>query len=150
MTVLNPYISFKNDARQAMEYYRSVLGGDLNISTFGEYEGMVQNPAENDLVMHAQLTTPDGLVLMGSDTPTGMQYEKPAGFSVSISGDDDATLQRYWDGLADGGTVTMPLDTPPWGGKFGMLTDRFGVDWMISIDSTDTSGATSEMDAASA
>ena len=134
MASLNPYLSFKNEAREAMSFYQSVFGGDLDINTFGEYEGMVQDPAENDLIMHAQLTTPDGFVLMGADTPTGMDYEKPAGISVSVSGDDEASLQGYWDKLAHGGTVVMPLDTPPWGGKFGMLTDRFGIDWMISID----------------
>lgn len=137
MTILNPYLSFKDEAREAMEFYKSVLGGDLTVSTFGEYEGMVQDPGESDLVMHAQLTTPDGLTLMGADTPSGMSYEKPAGMSVSLSGDDEAALQRYWDGLADGGSVTMPLDVPPWGGKFGMLRDRYGVDWMVSIDTAD-------------
>lgn len=137
MLVLNPYLSFQNEAREAMEFYQSVLGGDLTVSTFGEYEGMVQDPAEQDLVMHSQLTTPHGLTLMGADTPTGMQYEKPAGISISLSGEDESTLQGWWDGLADGGSVTMPLDVPPWGGKFGMLRDRYGVDWMVSIDTGD-------------
>jgi len=84
--------------------------------------------------MHSQLTTPEGFVVMASDTPSRMQYEAPAGISVSISGEDDAELQRYWEALADGGTVTMPYDTPPWGGKFGMLRDRFGIDWMLSLN----------------
>ena len=134
MPSLNPYLSFRNEAREAMTFYQSVFGGDLDISTFGEYEGMVQDPAENDLVMHAQLTSPDGFILMGSDTPTGMNYEKPAGVSVSVSGDDESALQGFWDKLADGGTITMPYDTPPWGGKFGMLTDRFGIDWMVAVN----------------
>lgn len=133
MPSLNPYLSFRNRAREAMTFYQNVFGGRLDISTFGQFEGMVQDPSENDLVMHAQLTTPDGFVLMAADTPSAMDYEKPAGISVSVSGDDGAALQGYWDELADGGTVVMPLDTPPWGGKFGMLTDRFGIDWMISI-----------------
>jgi PhnB protein len=134
MSSLNPYISFKNEARDAMEFYQSVFGGELAINTFGEYEGMVQKPSEKDLVMHAQLDTPEGFVLMASDTPSGMAYAPPAGISVSISGDDDEALTGYWDALSDGGNITMPLDTPPWGGKFGMLTDRFGVDWMISVN----------------
>lgn len=133
-STLNPYLSFRNQAREAMTFYQSVLGGELDISTFGQFEGMVRDPAENDLVMHAQLTTPDGFVLMAADTPTGMAYEKPAGISVSVSGDDEAPLQRFWDGLADGGTVVMPFDTPPWGGRFGMITDRFGIDWMIALN----------------
>ena len=66
MPSLNPYLSFKNEAREAMTFYQSVFGGDLTIDTFGQYEGMVQDPAENDLVMHAQLETPDGFMLMGA------------------------------------------------------------------------------------
>jgi len=132
MPNLNPYLSFKNQARTAMEFYQSVFGGDLDISTFGSYEGMVQDPSEGDLVMHGQLTTADGMVLMASDTPSGMEYTAPAGISVSVSGDDEAQLEKYWNALIDGGTVTMPFEVPPWGGRFGMLRDRFGIDWMIA------------------
>ena len=131
MPSLNPYLSFKNKARDAMEYYQSVFGGELMVNTFGDTPAW-SGPAENDLVMHAQLETPDGFVLMGADTPSRMEYEKPAGMSVSVSGDDEAQLEGYWNRLADGGTVTMPFDTPPWGGRFGMLTDRFGIDWMVA------------------
>ena len=132
MPTLNPYLSFKNEARTAMEFYQSVLGGELDVSTFGSYEGMVQDPAESNLVMHAQLTTAEGMVLMASDTPAGMEYAAPAGISVSVSGEDEAQLEKYWNGLIEGGTVTMPFEVPPWGGRFGMLRDKFGVDWMIA------------------
>ncbi|KRB36495.1 VOC family protein [Microbacterium sp. Root180] len=136
MPSLNPYLSFQNQAREAMTFYQSVFGGELDVSTFGQFEGMVQDPAENDLVMHAQLTSPDGFVLMGADTPTGMEYRRPAGISVSVSGDDEAALQRWWDALSAGGTTVMPFATPPWGGRFGMLTDRFGIDWMLALNAT--------------
>ena len=136
MASLNPYLSFRDQAREAMTFYQQVFGGDLDISTFGQYEGMVQDPAENDLVMHAQLTTPDGFVLMGADTPSGMEYRAPAGISVSVSGDDESSLQGFWDALSAGGTVVMPFDTPPWGGRFGMLTDRFGIDWMVALNAS--------------
>ncbi|MCC2031376.1 VOC family protein [Microbacterium allomyrinae] len=136
MPSLNPYLSFQNQARSAMTFYQSVFGGELDISTFGEFEGMVQDDAEKDLVMHAQLTSPDGFVLMGADTPTGMPYAKPAGISVSVSGDDEASLQGFWDKLVDGGEVVMPFDTPPWGGRFGMLTDKFGIDWMVALNAS--------------
>jgi PhnB protein len=129
---LNPYLSFRDSARAAMEYYRTVFGGELSVDTFASYE-MGQDPVENDLVMHAQLETPSGFTLMASDTPSSMPYTAAAGFSISLSGDDDAELEGYWDALSDGGSITMPLDTPPWGGKFGMLTDRFGIAWMIAI-----------------
>ncbi|MFG6503301.1 VOC family protein [Microbacterium sp. P05] len=131
-TTLNPYLSFHNTARDAMEFYRDVFGGELTIDTFAAYD-MGQDPAENDLVMHAQLETPSGFTLMASDTPSSMPWQPAAGFSISISGDEEEQLERWWNALADGGTVAMPLESPPWGGRFGMLTDRFGIAWMVSI-----------------
>ncbi|WP_217182816.1 VOC family protein [Streptomyces sp. AC495_CC817] len=134
MANLNPYLSFRDNARQAMEFYQRVLGGDLEINVFSEFPEMVQDPSEHDLVMHAQLTTPDGLVLMASDTPRVMTYEKPQGFSVSLSGTSSETTRAVWERLSEGATVTMPLDVAPWGGLFGMLVDRFGVPWMLNGD----------------
>jgi PhnB protein len=63
-----------------------------------------------------------------------MPYTKPAGVSVSVSGDDEARLEQLWDGLTAGGSVVMPFETPPWGGRFGMLTDKFGIDWMVALN----------------
>ena len=134
MAILNPYLSFKNNAREAMEFYQSVFGGTLDVSTFGDIPGMAEDPAEADLVMHSQLTTADGFTIMGSDTPDRMPYSAPAGVTMSISGDEESKLEGFWNALADGGQVTMPLDTPPWGGKFGMLVDRYGVPWMINVN----------------
>lgn len=133
MPSLNPYLSFRDNAREAMEFYQSVLGGDLNVMTFEGFDDMGVPEGEATRVMHAQLTTPDGFVLMGADTPSSMPYTEPAGVSISISGADEARLRGFYDGLAAGGTVTMPLDTPPWGGLFGMCVDRFGIAWMVSI-----------------
>ncbi len=132
MPSLNPYVSFRDNAREAMEFYQSVLGGELDVMTFENVE-MEHDPAENHLIMHAHLSTPDGFILMASDTPSSMEYSAPAGFSVSLSGDDDVKLRGYWDGLAEGATITMPLSVPEWGGHFGMLVDKFGVPWMVSI-----------------
>lgn len=134
MANLNPYLSFRDNAREAMEFYQSVLGGDLDINVFSEYPDMMQDPSEGDLLMHAQLTTPDGLVLMASDTPSSMPYVTPQGFSVSLSGTSAETTRAVWDGLSDGATVTIPLAVAPWGGLFGMLVDRFGVSWMLNGD----------------
>ena len=135
MIMLNPYISFRDNARTALEYYRDVLGGTLEISTFGSLPEMGYDPSESDLVMHGSLTTDDGLVLMASDTPSSMEYAQPEGISISIGGDDVDRLRAVWQGLLDGGSATVPLDRAPWGGEFGMLIDRFGVAWMVSIDS---------------
>ncbi len=127
---LNPYLSFQDTAREAMTFYQSVLGGELTMSTFAEFHA--GDPTEQDKIMHAQLETPDGLVLMAADTPAGMEFRPQAGVSVSLSGDDEATLRGYWEGLSEGGTVTMPFDKAPWGAVFGMCTDRFGTNWMVN------------------
>jgi PhnB protein len=127
---LNPYISFKDNARAAMEFYQSVFGGELTVSTFGEF-GQPGPGADN--VMHAQLETPSGYTIMASDTPEGMTYREGSSITVSLSGDDGDELRRFWDGLADGGTVTMPLEKQMWGDEFGQLTDRFGIGWLVNI-----------------
>jgi PhnB protein len=128
---LNPYLGFDSNARQAMEFYRDVLGGALNINTFGEFGS--PDAAEADKVMHAQLETDNGFTLMASDTPAGMQRNPGDNISISLSGDDGDELRRYWEKLSDGGTVTMPLEKQMWGDEFGMCTDRFGVPWMVNI-----------------
>jgi PhnB protein len=129
---LNPYLSFKSNAREAMEFYKSVFDGELSVMTFGQ-GGMAQNPAEADMVMHAQLETPSGFTLMGADTPAHMEFRPAAGITVSLSGDTDAELRGYWNKLAEGGTIAYPLTAAPWGDTFGVLTDKFGTPWMVNI-----------------
>ena len=131
MTVaLNPYISFRDNARAAMTFYQDVFGGDLALSTFGEFGD--KDAAEAELIMHASLTTPDGLQLMGADTPPGMEFAAPSGITVSLSGDDDK-LREWFEKLAEGGEVSMPLEKQMWGDEFGMVTDRFGTPWMVNV-----------------
>ncbi|WP_115789153.1 VOC family protein [Arthrobacter silvisoli] len=133
-TRLNPYLSFRDNARDAITFYESVFGGELTISTFGEFQAS-QDPAEADKVMHAMLVSGNGLVLMASDTPNGMPYNPGDNISVSLSGEssDEAELRGYWDKLSDGGTVAMPLEPAPWGDTFGMCTDKFGITWLVNI-----------------
>jgi PhnB protein len=128
---LNPYISFEGTARDAMETYKSVFGGELSINTFGDFGEAP--PGFEDKVMHSQLETPAGFTLMASDTPPGMPYDAGNNISVSLSGDDEAELRGYWDKLADGGQVGLPLEKQMWGDVFGMCTDRFGITWMVNI-----------------
>jgi PhnB protein len=129
---LNPYLNFRDNAREALEFYHSVFGGQLNMSTFKEFNAS-QDPAEDDLIMHGQLEGDRGVVLMCSDIPSRMDYKGHEGFSVSLSGDDEPVLRGWFEKLADGGTVTMPLDKAPWGDSFGMCVDRFGIDWLVNI-----------------
>jgi PhnB protein len=128
---LNPYISFADTARPAMEFYREVFGGQLTVSTFGE-AGAATGP-DADKVMHAQLETPAGYTLMASDTPAGMDRTFGNNISVSLSGDDGDALRGYFTKLSTGGNVTMPLEKQMWGDEFGMCTDPFGIGWMVNI-----------------
>jgi len=130
-STLNPYLQFRDTARPAMEYYREVFGGDLNLSTFGDFGDPSQPNADG--VMHANLTTPSGFTLMASDTPPGMDYSPGTNISVSLSGDDAAELRGYWEKLSDGGTVSLPLEKQMWGDEFGQCTDKFGISWMVNI-----------------
>jgi len=134
-TTLNPYLSFGGDTREVMTFYQSVLGGSLDIATYKDFPDMPHEPADDDLVMHAYLHTDDGIQLMAADSPSGVPYTPTAGVALSLAGDDEHELTRQWNALADGGTVTMPLGAAPWGsGQFGMLTDRYGIAWYVTID----------------
>ncbi len=128
---LNPYISFAGNARQAMEFYKDVFGGDLALNTFGEF-GQPDAP-EADKIMHAMLACDNGFTLMGADTPPGMEHNPGDTITVSLSGDDAAELRGYWEKLSAGGKVSMPLEKQMWGDEFGMCVDQFGVPWMVNI-----------------
>jgi PhnB protein len=128
---LNPYVSFPGTAREAMEFYQGVFGGTLNVNTFGEYGG--QGAEHENKIMHAQLETPSGFTLMGADTPPGMEHKSGDIISISLSGDDGDELRGYWEKLADGGNVTVPLEKQMWGDEFGACVDRFGISWMVNI-----------------
>ncbi|MDQ1572034.1 MAG: PhnB protein [Actinomycetota bacterium] len=134
-TRLNPYLGFRDNAREAMEFYQTVLGGDLTITTFGEFNAS-EDPAEQDKVMHSQLISPTGLTLMGSDTPNSMEYNPGDNISVSLSGEDEPELRGYWEKLSDGANVTAPFEKAPWGDVFGMCVDRFGVNWLVNVTTT--------------
>lgn len=131
---LNPYLGFRDNAREAMEFYHSVFGGELTSSTFGEFHAS-EDPAEQDLIMHAQLKTASGYTIMGADTPKHMSYNPGDNFSVSLSAEaaDDAEMRGYWTKLAEGGTIEQDLVPAPWGDSFGMLSDKFGTRWLVNI-----------------
>ena len=131
-TTLNPYISFRDEARSAMDLYQSVFGGEVTRSTFAEMN-MSEDPAEAEKVMHSQLVTPGGMVLMAADTPNSMDHTPGGPISVSLSGSDEGELRGYFEKLSDGGSVVLPLEKAPWGDSFGMVTDKFGVTWMVNI-----------------
>lgn len=140
-TKLNPYITFKGNARQAMEFYKSVFGGKLDMNTFKD-SGMPTDPGAENQLMHAMLVTDNDMTIMASDVPdiAGIDYKVGSNFSISLSGDNEEELTGYFNGLATGGTIREPLKKAPWGDTFGMVTDKFGIMWMVNITGKKTNG----------
>jgi PhnB protein len=128
---LNPYISFRGNARQALEFYQAVFGGELRLSTFGEFDP--SGPPNADQIMHGMLETSNGYTLMASDTPPSMPYNPGDNITVSLSGDDSIALRGYWEKLSASGKVSMPLEKQAWGDEFGSCVDQFGIAWMVNI-----------------
>ena len=129
---LNPYLSFQDNTREAMEFYRTVFGGKLDMRTFKEFHAS-QDPSEDNLIMHSVLEAENGITFMASDTPSRMEYRAGTNMSMSLSGDNEAELTAYFEKLSAGGMVTMPLEKAIWGDSFGMCTDKFGVQWLVNI-----------------
>ncbi len=127
---LNPYLNFNGNARQAMEFYASVFGGTLNLSTFAGYG---RQGDDADRIMHGNLETDAGYTIMGADVTSDMEFHAPAGFSISLSGDDGDALRGCFAALSAGGTVTMALEKQVWGDEFGMCVDQFGISWLVNI-----------------
>ena len=130
---LNPYLNFRDNARQAMEFYKSVFGGKLTVNTFEEFHAS-EDPSEANKIMHSMLEAENGITFMAADTPNSMEFNPGDNISMSLSGGDEAELSGYFEKLAAGGAVAMPLEKAPWGDTFGMCTDKFGINWMVNIN----------------
>ncbi|MEU0552162.1 VOC family protein [Micromonospora sp. NPDC005979] len=130
---VSPYLSFAGNARDAMRFYQSVFGGDLQVATFGDLHGPT-GTAVDDLVAHAMLQGASGIVLMGSDRTPG--DDRPGGTSsITLGGDDETEMTGYWERLSAEGAVTVPFAPSPWGARYGRCTDRFGTDWLVNLAS---------------
>jgi PhnB protein len=129
---LNPYINFTDKTREAMEFYKSVFGGNLEMNTFKEYNAS-HDPSDDEKIMHSMLEADNGITFMAADTPSDMEFKAGTNYSMSLSGDDEAELAGYYEKLAAGGAVIMPLEQAPWGDKFGMVTDKYGIQWLVNI-----------------
>jgi PhnB protein len=138
-STLNPYLNFRGRAREAMDFYAAVFGGEPTRSTFAEFQ-VSQDPAEAEWIMHSQLTTDAGFTLMAADVPAHMELKEGSNISVSLSGDDEGELSGYFEKLLDGGTVIEPLSKAPWGDSFGMGIDKFGIQWLVNISGTPAQG----------
>ena len=133
MATLNPYLGFRDNAREAITFYQAVFGGELTIMTFSEL-GLSEDASESEKIGHSQLETPSGFTLMAADTLETTPYTAGDNFTISISGSavEETELRGYWDALVNGGTVTAPLALAPWGDLFGQCTDKYGVQWLIN------------------
>lgn len=134
---LHPYLFFGGNCREAMERYQEVLGGELEITAFSDAPPEAAPPGiDASQVMHAGLTLSDGVRLLASDDPTG-GFSGHSGVAVSYGAQTVEEATAIFNGLAEGGQVTMPLQATFWTAAFGMLRDRFGVDWMIDTEPTE-------------
>ncbi|WP_026818837.1 VOC family protein [Arthrobacter castelli] len=131
---LNPYLSFDGDAGDALAFYQHVFGGDLRVNRFGAFG--TDDHGMADKVMHGQLETTSGFILMAADMPPGEERRPGNDLAVSLGGDDAEDLRGYWRALSAGGTVTVALERQPWGDEFGMCRDKFGTSWMVDIART--------------
>ena len=134
--MIDPYLLFNGQCAEAFKSYEKILGGKIEgIMTHGESPMGEQVASEwRDKIIHARMTVGDG-ILMGSDVPP-QHYQKPKGFSVSISTKDVSEAERLFKELSQGGVVTMPLQKTFWSAAFAMFTDRFGIPWMINCEQT--------------
>lgn len=134
MQAIIPYITFKGECKEAMEFYAKCLNGQIEmVSTFSEMKMEVADEFK-DKIMHAVLKAGD-LTLMFSDTVQAMEGTiKGNSISLSLNFDDIETLQKTFDALAEDGKITMPLQDTSWGAHFGMLSDKYGYHWMFNYD----------------
>jgi len=135
MAQLNPYVNFEGNTEEAFNFYKSVIGGEFtSLVRFKDTPAKdAVPPAEQDKLMHVCLRIGDTM-LMGTDALASMGHRVSSGtnFSLSIHGDTVEESQRIFDGLAEGGTITVPFKKEFWGDMFGQLTDKFGMQWMVT------------------
>lgn len=131
-TKLTPYLNFRDNTHEVMAFYQTVFGGKLTMNPFKEF-GVSQDPAEDNKIMHALLEAENGITIMAADVPNSMELKTGSDVSISLSGDNEEELTRYYNMLASGGTVIEPLEKAPWGDSFGMFVDKFGIHWMVNI-----------------
>lgn len=143
MATINPYLDFGGNAEEALNFYKSVFGGEFTalmrykeMSGAEVCEGMKLADDELEKIMHVSLPIGNSSVLMASDAleSTGQKRIVGTNFSISINADSKEEAEKLYNGLADGGTMTMPIADAFWGAYFGMLTDKFGVQWLVNYD----------------
>jgi len=130
--LLNPYLNFNGNAEEALNFYHSIFGGEVRITRFSDFPGMPVADDQKNQIMHSVIEAPH-LQLMVSDATHAGGVEPGTNIRLSLSGVDEATLTKYFEGLSEGGTITDELSAKGWGDTFGMVTDKFGIHWMVNI-----------------
>ncbi|KAA9378218.1 VOC family protein [Microbispora cellulosiformans] len=129
------HLNFRGDARAALEFYQSVFGGHLAVVTYKD-AGNVQDPAEADQVMWGQVVAGNGFHVMAYDVPSRLPWDRGENsFFLSLRGETTEEITAYWEKLSDGATIAAPLEPAQWAPLYGMLTDRFGVVWVVDVAS---------------
>lgn len=138
---INPYLTFSGNCEDAFNFYRSVFGGEFPyVGRFKEMPPMEGQPplseAAGNMIMHISLPIGHGTILMGSDSSEEWGHATTSGnnFSISINAKTREEADRLYQSLSDGGHPTMPMSQTFWGSYFGMLTDKFKIQWMVSYD----------------
>jgi PhnB protein len=128
-----PYLAFDGSCAEAMRFYAKVLGGKLDLLTFGQSPMAEHTPKDAlNRIMHARLALDGNGFLYAGDCPPGMPYQGIHGVSITLNYDAVAEVERVFNALADGGKVTMPLGPTFWAKRFGMVTDKFGCPWIVN------------------
>jgi PhnB protein len=130
---LTPYIGRDGDARDLLEFYHQVFGGDLSLSTYGEAP-MDAPESHKNRILHGQLDAAEYIQIFASDAPPHMDMKSTDNtISLSLSGPDEGKLRQVYDQLSEGGKIVMPLEKQFWGDLFGMVDDKFNMHWMVNI-----------------
>lgn len=132
---LTPYLNFMGQTADAMKFYQSVLGGELKMQTFAE-AGMPVSDEDKNKIIHADLKN-DTMSFMASDGNAERPVHMGDNIHMSIVGTDEALLTKYFNGLAEGGKIDMPLTKQFWGDIYGQLTDKFGIHWMVNVSASE-------------
>ena len=131
MQSMNPYLSFEGNCREALEFYKPIFNGEvMGLQTYGE-SGFPGSDKTPNAIMHSEFKA-DGVYFMAADDTRGFQVRPDNNIALSLNFTDVAEQTRVFNALASGGTVTVPLDVAPWGASFGMLTDKFGIQWLLN------------------
>lgn len=131
---ISPYLSFNDNCEEAFNFYRSVFGGEFTtVMRFGDVPSEHEGFDDHRKIMHMELPIGQGTSLMGSDTPAAFENIRPGtNFHISLRVDSPEEADRMFSGLSAGGKILMPMAQAFWGSYFGMLTDKYDVQWMIS------------------